>query len=140
MAEVLLTKLAEAVISQVVARIAELLIRETASLRGIRKDIENSQNELTWMKSFMKDANRKQEQDEPVRKWITEVSDVASEIEDSIETFIFKVRSSYIKPFFNRKFRTKLNTINDKLHHINDKLRSISEKVQRYQIQFGGGD
>ncbi|GMN67566.1 hypothetical protein TIFTF001_036625 [Ficus carica] len=134
MAEVLVaTKLAEAVLSQVVERIAELLIHEAASLRGVGNDVENLQSELKWMKSFLKDADRKQEHDERVRLWITEVRDVASEIEDSIETYIFKVRSSYIKLFHLRKLRTKLSTIKDK-------LRSISERTQRYQIQFSNGD
>ncbi|GMN52874.1 hypothetical protein TIFTF001_022011 [Ficus carica] len=134
MAEVLVaTKLAEAVLSQVVERIAELLIHEAASLRGVGNDVENLQNELKYMKSFLKDADRKQEQDERVRLWITEVRDVASEIEDSIEIYISKVCSSYIKLFHLRKLRTKLSTINDK-------LRSIREKTQTYQIQFGSGD
>lgn len=127
------TKLAEAVLSQVVKRIAELLIHEAVSLRGVGNDVENLQTELKLMKSFLKDADRKQEQDERVRIWITEVRDVASEIEDSIETYIFKVRSSYIKLFHLQKLRTKLSTIKDK-------LRSISEMKQRYQIQLSSGD
>ncbi|PON98641.1 NB-ARC domain, LRR domain containing protein [Trema orientale] len=132
-AELVVTKLGEAVVSQAVQRIADLLIQEAASLRSVKDDIKNLQIELTCMQSFLKDADRKQEQDELVRIWIAEVRDIACEIEDVIETYIFQVHSSYRKAFLLRKLRTRVNAIMDR-------LRSINDRRQRYQIEFSRGE
>ena len=132
-AEFVALKLAEAVVSQAIQRITDLLFHEANSLRGVREDIENLQNELKWMQSFLEDADRKQQQDKRVRIWVAEVRDVACEIEDAIETYVYKVHFSYIKAFHQRKLRTHINSIKDK-------LRSISDRAQRYQIEFRSAD
>ena len=132
-AEFVALKLAEAVVSQAIQRITDLLFHEANSLRGVREDIENLQNELKWMQSFLEDADRKQQQDKRVRIWVAEVRDVACEIEDAIETYVYKVHFSYIKAFHQRKLRTHINSIRDK-------LGSISDRAQRYQIEFRSGD
>ncbi|XP_024025597.1 LOW QUALITY PROTEIN: disease resistance protein RPH8A [Morus notabilis] len=84
MAEVVASKLAQAVVSQAVRTITDLLVREATSLSSVKDDVE----------CFLKDAESKQQQDERVRNWVAEVKDVACEIEDAIETYIFKVNSS----------------------------------------------
>ncbi|EXB32328.1 Putative disease resistance RPP13-like protein 3 [Morus notabilis] len=89
MAEVVASKLAQAVVSQAVRTITDLLVREATSLSSVKDDVE----------CFLKDAESKQQQDERVRNWVAEVKDVACEIEDAIETYIFKVNSSYLKAF-----------------------------------------
>ncbi|PON98643.1 NB-ARC domain containing protein [Trema orientale] len=130
MAEVFIaTKLAEAVVSQVVQRISNLLHYEATSLSSVREEVESLRTELTRIKYFLKDADSKQEQDERVRNWVAEVRDVACEIEDAIETYIFKVHSTYIKAFHLRKLRSQINSIKDK-------IRSIRESRQTYQIEF----
>ena len=68
--EIVVTKLGEAVLSQAVQRIADLLIAEAASLSSVSDDVKNLQIELTCMQCFLKDANRKQDQNELVRMWV----------------------------------------------------------------------
>ena len=132
-AEFVALKLAEAVVSQAIQRITDLLFHEATSLRGVREEIENLQDELKCMQSFLKDADRKQQQDQLVCIWIAQVRDVACEIEDAIETYVYKVHFSYIKTFHLRKLRAHINSIKDK-------LRSISDRAQRYQIECRSGD
>lgn len=130
MAEVFIaTKLAEAVVSQVVQRISDLLVYEATSLSSVREEVESLRTELTRIKYFLKDADSKQEQDDRVRNWVAEVRDVACEIEDAIETYILKFHSTYIKAFHLRKLRSQINSIKDK-------IRSIRESRQTYQIEF----
>ncbi|PON41085.1 NB-ARC domain containing protein [Parasponia andersonii] len=64
-----------------------------------------------------------------VRNWVAEVRDVACEIEDAIETYIFEVHSAYIKAIHLCKLRSKINSIKDR-------VRSIRESRQTYQIEF----
>lgn len=97
MAELVASKLAQAVVSQAVRTISDLLVREATSLSSVIDDVESLRTELRRMQCFLKDAESKQQQDERVRNWVAEVKDVACEIEDAIETYIFKVNSSYLK-------------------------------------------
>lgn len=66
---------------------------------------------------------------------MAEVRDEACEIEDAIETYIYRVHSSNVFKggFHLPKLRTRINSIKNK-------LRSISESRQRYQIQFSTGE
>ncbi|EXC25421.1 hypothetical protein L484_016804 [Morus notabilis] len=68
MAETLLSKLVEAVVSEAVEKISELLIHEVTSLASVKNEVERLKAELKRMKFFLKDADRKQVQNERVRK------------------------------------------------------------------------
>ncbi|GMN52866.1 hypothetical protein TIFTF001_021996 [Ficus carica] len=135
MVEFVASKLAEAVVSQAVQRIADLLFHEAASLSSVRGDVEKLQKELTWMQCFLRDADRKQDQDDRVRKWVAEVRDVAHDVEDAIETYVYKVHSSHniVKGLHIRKLRTKIDSIKDD-------LKSICERRLRYQIDLSRGE
>ncbi|GMN52788.1 hypothetical protein TIFTF001_021932 [Ficus carica] len=135
MAEPLLSKLVEAVVSQAVETIAELLKNEAISLISVRGDVKGLQAELRHMKCFLEDANRKQEKDSRVRNWIAEVGDVADDVEDVIETFIWKVSSSnaVFKVFHLHKFRNEINISQAKLN-------GIFKSTQLYNIRFSSGE
>ena len=96
MAEMVATKLAEAIVTQAVRTISDLLVNEAAALADVRGDVESLRTELTRIKCFLEDADRKQERDRRVQNWLVEVRDVASEIEDAIEAYVFQVNSSWI--------------------------------------------
>ena len=60
MAELLAaTKLAEAVVTEAVLRISDLLVDEAAALASVRDDVEGLRAELTRIKCFLEDADRK---------------------------------------------------------------------------------
>ena len=96
MAEMVATKLAEAIVTQAVRTISDLLVNEAAALADVRGDVESLRTELMRIKCFLEDADRKQERDRRVQNWLVEVRDVASEIEDAIEAYVFQVNSSWI--------------------------------------------
>ncbi|PON98633.1 NB-ARC domain containing protein [Trema orientale] len=131
MAELVLTKLGEAVVSHAVQRVSELLIHEATSLITVKDDVERLQAELRRMQCFLKDADRKQEQDERVRNWIAEVRDVAYDVEDVVETFIIKVDSSFIKVIHLRRIRNRIS-------FIQARIKDIFESRLNYGIEFAG--
>ncbi|GMN69940.1 hypothetical protein TIFTF001_038987 [Ficus carica] len=135
MAESLLSKLVGAVISQAVRTVAELLKNEAVSLTSVRGEVEGLQAELRRMKCFLEDADRKQQQDNRVRNWIVEVGDVAHDVEDVIETFIWKVSSSYavFKVCHLHKLRNEIN-------FIRGKMNDIFKSTQSYNIGFSSGE
>nr|XP_048326690.1 disease resistance protein RPH8A-like [Ziziphus jujuba var. spinosa] len=127
MAELVLTKLAESVLSQTVERISEFLIQEAASLRSVRNDVVLLQDGLRSLKGFVRDADSKQEHDPRLRELVLQVKDVASEAEDVIETYIHKVSSSYIKAFHNKRVRAQLS-------FVRERIKVIFSSMQTYGI------
>ncbi|PON44759.1 hypothetical protein PanWU01x14_264480 [Parasponia andersonii] len=76
MVELVLSKLVESIVSQAVERTSDLLIHEANSLASVEDDVERLRTELRRMPCFLKDADRKQEQDERVRNWVAEIEDI----------------------------------------------------------------
>ncbi|GMN52867.1 hypothetical protein TIFTF001_022010 [Ficus carica] len=134
MAEMMALMLAEAVVSQVVQRITDLLIQEAASLSSVRNDVQILRTELTRIKCFLEDVDHKQEQGKRMQNWVAEVRDVACEIEDTIETYIYKLNysSCITASYHRRKLRAEIGSIKDKLN-------SIRKSTQTYQISFSSG-
>ncbi|KAL5569446.1 hypothetical protein UlMin_026021 [Ulmus minor] len=132
-AEFIAVQLGQAVISQVVEKLADLLANEAKSLSSVRDDVEFLKRELKFMNGFLKDADRRQKQEGLVRDWIAEVRDVACEIEDAIEIYVSEVDSAFIKVFCRRKLRAHINSIKNE-------LQSLRERSQTYQIQLNNAE
>ncbi|WRX12579.1 Rx [Theobroma cacao] len=62
-----LRKMAEAIVSLAVERISDLLIHEAGFLLGVRDEVERLKDELLRMQCFLKDADRKKNQNERLR-------------------------------------------------------------------------
>ncbi|KAL5569445.1 hypothetical protein UlMin_026020 [Ulmus minor] len=132
-AEFIAVRLAQAVISQVVQKLSDLLVNEAKSLSSVRDDVEYLKSELKFMNGFLKDADRRQKQEGLLRDWIVEVRDVACEIEDAIEIYVSDVDSAFIKVFCRRELRARISSIKNK-------LQSLSERRQTYQIELNNAE
>ncbi|KAK1352492.1 hypothetical protein POM88_053431 [Heracleum sosnowskyi] len=86
--------MADAIVSFAVERLADLLISETKLLYGVRDQINEIQRELKRMQNFLKEADKKQIQDERVRGWVDEIKELAFRTEDAIEIFALQVGTS----------------------------------------------
>lgn len=133
MAEFVVSKLAESIVSQAVERISDLLIHEAASLRSVRKDVVLLQDDLRTLKGFLKYADGKQEHNPRLRDLVIQVRDVASDAEDIIETFIMKLTSSYIKAFHNGRIHTQI-------HSVRMRIQGIFRSMQVCGINSGVGE
>ncbi|KAE9450558.1 hypothetical protein C3L33_17543, partial [Rhododendron williamsianum] len=83
----------DAVVSFIVDRLGDLLIEQVVSLRGVKDDVVWLRGQLQYMLCFLKDAEEKQDVDNRMREWITDIRDVAYEAEDIIDNFILKVEA-----------------------------------------------
>ncbi|KAL3038924.1 hypothetical protein AAZX31_01G158100 [Glycine max] len=131
--------MAEVAVSTVVTKLTELLVEQAAvaavsvsQLAGVREQVENLKNELGWMQSFLRDADAKQEGNDRVRMWVSEIRDVAFEAEELIETYVYKttMQSSLDKvfrPFHLYKVRTRIDKILSK-------IKSISDRRETYGV------
>ncbi|KAL1826264.1 hypothetical protein ACET3Z_004676 [Daucus carota] len=131
--------MAEAVVSFAVERLGELLISEAKHLLGVEKEIKYIQDELVPMKGLLKQADKKQNRDETVRKCVLKMRELAFKIEDVVETFALEVRAKQqISGFMATLLRiacildewvrrhniaTEINDIKDEIHHLFDILQ-----------------
>ncbi|XP_060964028.1 putative disease resistance protein At1g50180 [Cannabis sativa] len=125
----LISQLAEAVVSQAVGRLSELIINEGASLSSVKADVERLRDELHRMHCFFEDADRRpHHQDKRLRHWISELRGVANDVEDVIEMFISNVSSSCLQFFYLRRLRSQINSIKTK-------MEDIFKSSQTYRIE-----
>ncbi|XP_043816860.1 probable disease resistance protein RF9 [Manihot esculenta] len=140
--------MAEAVVSEAIQRIADLLIQEAVFLHGVRGELERLQAELKRMKCFLKDADRHHHEDERVRNWVAEIRDLAYDSEDVIDTFLLKVargRGEGVRGFINKAFfmftkASYLHSIGTQITSIGSKIEDINKSMQTYGIQLVEGE
>ncbi|KAF8410445.1 hypothetical protein HHK36_002974 [Tetracentron sinense] len=142
--------MAEAVVSLLVERLRDLLIREAVLLSQVNDQVVWLRIELNWMQCFLKDADAKQEKDNRVRNWVSEITNVAYDAEDIIDTFILKVVTSTQRRGFKAKvwryaFIFKkgiyLYKLGKDIEAIKSRILDISRRRETYGIKnIGGGE
>ncbi|XP_057802249.1 disease resistance protein RPP8-like [Salvia miltiorrhiza] len=131
---------AEAAISSLVELLGDQLIQKVKFLRGVEGKVDLLREELKRMQSFLKDANKKQFEDESVRNWISEIRELAQDAQDTIEIFLLNVESAKNWGLFKRctsspKRMYHLDRIGDEIESIRARLDAIDKSRERYGIK-----
>ena len=111
--------MAKSVVSFVVGMLGKLLIEEAAFLQRVSQQVNHMQIELKRMQCFLRDADKKQNEDESVQIWFSEIWEAAYDVQDVIETFAFEISS-----------RNKENSLKLKHVPIFNKGRKLQSGVQ----------
>ncbi|XP_021286365.1 disease susceptibility protein LOV1-like [Herrania umbratica] len=135
--------MAEAVVSNVAARLGDLVIQEAKLLRGVNDQVKRLQMELVWMKSFLKEADSRQAENEMVRMWVAEIREIAYDAEDVIETFALKIASKRrggISNFVKRsacicKEGWMRHKVKSDIEGIISRISYLSQRLQVYGIK-----
>ncbi|KAL0322688.1 UNVERIFIED_CONTAM: putative disease resistance protein [Sesamum angustifolium] len=136
--------MAEAVVSVTLETIRDLLVEEAKFYYGVRSEVEAIQQELQRMRSFLKDADSKQDTDERVRNWVAEVREAAYDIEDNVLVFVAaKVasrRSRNSRNVFRRMgcFLKEIVTtyrVGSRISDIKSKISGLTTSLQTYGIK-----
>ncbi|EOY17925.1 PREDICTED: putative disease resistance protein At1g50180 [Theobroma cacao] len=132
--------MAEAIVFLAIERIADLLIHEALFLNDVRQEVESLKAELERMKSFLKDVDRKQEQDERLRTRVREIRDLAYDAEDVIDSYILEVAHRGGFHEIIKRFTTlSTHKVGKQVRAIQNKLGDISRTLPAYGISGGGG-
>ncbi|KAK0579149.1 hypothetical protein LWI29_021805 [Acer saccharum] len=81
----------DAVVPFVVNRLGDFLISEAVFLGGVKKEVRGLKKELGSMQHLLKDAEEKQYGDSDIHKWVSEIKELAYDIEDMLDVFRLKV-------------------------------------------------
>ena len=132
--------MAKSVVSFVVERLGNLLIKEAAFLQGVSQQVNQMQIELKRMQCFLRDADKKQNEDESVQIWVSEIPEAAYDVQDVIETFAFEISSrnkeNSLKlkhvPIFNKG--RKLHKVGSKIEAIKTRISDLTRSLQTYGV------
>ncbi|RVW13174.1 putative disease resistance protein [Vitis vinifera] len=127
----------EAVVSFAVERFGDMLIQEAIFLKGVRRKVERLNKDLGAMKCFLEEAEKKQEEDLRVRKWVSEIRDAVYDVEDIIDMFILNAESLRTDYFLKRVFKKLINRhkVGNKIEDIQLTLQDISNRREALGIK-----
>lgn len=108
-------------VSLVVEKLCSLLIDEAVFLCEVSEKVKWVGEELTRMRSFLKDADEKQGDDERVKNWVREVRDAAYDAEDVIDTFVFKIDRNHPHIYYINNLRAR--------HEVGMEIERIKQKL-----------
>ncbi|XP_048424434.1 putative disease resistance protein At1g50180 [Pyrus x bretschneideri] len=130
--------MAEFVVSFVVERLGDLLIEKATFLHGVKQNVEQIRVELRRMQCFLKDADKRQDEDDSIRNWVSEIREVAYDAEDVIATFTIKIATPISNPlkryacFFDQA--SNLNQVGSEIEAINDRISDLTRSTQTYGL------
>ena len=134
--------MAEAVVSYAIEKIGDAIINEALFLGSVKQQAEDLKEELTWMESFLQDADAKARgENKLVQNWVKRVRKAAYDAEDLIESIA--IQGS--EPGMCRRcgFFSKLMPCALIRHHnsgleieeLKQRIISIRESAARYGIK-----
>ncbi|XXG71048.1 hypothetical protein AAC387_Pa07g0388 [Persea americana] len=128
----------EAVVTSVVKKLGDVLIKEAQLLYGVHDHLKWIQTELESMRCFLKDADSKQKEDSRVRNWMEEIRKVSYDAEDVIDTFICSQRRRHTFVGRAKRYVSKPITrrrVVKEIERIKLKINDISRKRETYGIR-----
>ncbi|KAJ9167275.1 hypothetical protein P3X46_021939 [Hevea brasiliensis] len=131
--------MASAAVDHVIGLTVSTVQNEATLSVGINDELDEIRRELVSMKSFLHDAERKQVMSEVMKTWVADVRDIAHQIEDLIDEYMYYVYRQQHFTKLHRIFRTpktllETRQIASKLQQINKTIKGMDERRQRYDI------
>ncbi|XP_020536941.1 disease resistance protein RPM1 isoform X2 [Jatropha curcas] len=132
-----------AILQHLIDIILSALKNEASLLGGIYDKFYNLRRELESMKSFLEDAERKQLKSEGEKTWVANVRDIAYQVEDIIDEFMYFVHQQHSRGGFSQLFHQTVripkvfwlrHRIASKLQNINNIIKVIPEWRDRYGV------
>ncbi|KAK8484576.1 hypothetical protein V6N12_073357 [Hibiscus sabdariffa] len=128
--------MAEFAVSLVVEKLTNLLSQQAAYLDGVSQKIVHLRNELRWMRSFLKDADMKKEENDLMQQWVSDIRDVAYETEEVIETYVSRAAAQGAFDFVTKPFY--LYKVGREIESIRSRIREISGRRETYGVARNG--
>jgi hypothetical protein len=124
--------MAKSIVDFTVQKISDLLIDESVFLYGVKDKVQNLKTELRMMESYLQDADRKQEENETLKNWISEIREAAYDSDDVIEAYALKSasRRNNMTGTLNR-IKNYVSIINRliEIHHVGYHVNEIISRI-----------
>ena len=133
--------MADAVVSYAIQKIGDAVINEALFLRSFRQQAEDLKEELTWMESFLQDADDKARGgNKLVENWVKRVRKAAHEAEDLIESIAMQGSEPWMRR--RRGFFCKLmpcglirrHNSGMEIEELKQRIKNIKESATGYGL------
>ncbi|KAE8654934.1 PI-PLC X domain-containing protein [Hibiscus syriacus] len=127
--------MAEAVVSYLLERLDGLIVQEANLLLGVNNEVRKMQAELKWMQGFLKDADKRQDEDERVKIWVSDIRETAYDVQDVIDNFIVKFASKKGGRIRNSFLHgVELHNLASEIEKITSRISDLTRRLQTYGI------
>ncbi|TXG70951.1 hypothetical protein EZV62_005886 [Acer yangbiense] len=135
--------MAESAITFVVQSLSNLLVQKAEFFKGVHGEVGWLRDELQRMQCFLKDADARQDEDQGVRNWVTEIRTAAYDAEDIVDIFILKMESQRRHSFIKRyvlifKELLNLRKVGNEIEAFRARISDISKSCETYGIKSIG--
>lgn len=138
-------QMAECTVVFVLDKITVLLEAKVVLLQGLKHEIEYIKDELERVIAFLGVADTVEDGDAEIKVWVKQVRDVAYDIEDTIDEFMFLVPAEHQSSkfcgflwrfFFSIRNLKSQQRIACEIQSIKSRVCSIAEGHQRYRYRY----
>ncbi|KAG4956843.1 hypothetical protein JHK85_043223 [Glycine max] len=142
-------KMAQAIVNFIVQSLGDLLIQEAVFLYGVEDKVLQLQTELRMMRSYLQDADRKQDGNERLRNWISEIREAAYDSDDVIESYALRGASrrnltgvlSLIKRYaLNINKFIETHKVGSHVDNVIARISSLTKSLETYGIRPEEGE
>ncbi|GAB2273988.1 hypothetical protein Dimus_008757 [Dionaea muscipula] len=143
--------MAESAVKSAAEWLGKLAVEEVKYLYGVRDKVEELQAELEWMQCFLSDADARRHKDALIRKWVSQIKEIAYDAEDVIEKFMLRVfnKDKHRSLFTCATLKwfcclagdaTALHEIGSNIDSLTAKISKLSSRLQTYGVKTTYGE
>ena len=126
--------MAESIVSFVAASLGNLVIEEATFLKGVSQLVKQIKIELKRVQCFLKEADKRQNEDKSIQNWVSEIREAAYNVQDVIETFALEIASKNKEnplkrhvPIFKGR---KIHKVGSKIEAIKTRISDLTRSLQ----------
>ncbi|KAL0446707.1 UNVERIFIED_CONTAM: putative disease resistance protein RXW24L [Sesamum latifolium] len=135
----------DAVVEFLLLNLKELLLYHSDLIYGLKDQVESLHKDLSLMKAFLKDTREKCNEFEYVREVVRQITDVAYEAEDIIDTFVVNAAMQKSRGTMSRMIHvfdnaSVLRNVGREIESIRAKVKEIYDKKMFGIVSMSGGE
>ncbi|EOY15576.1 Nbs-lrr resistance protein, putative [Theobroma cacao] len=140
MAEIIVSPLLQVVFDKLASR----LLQEIANILGLKKEVRKLQRSLYVIQAVLEDAEERQLADRALRIWLTELKEVAYEVEDLLDEFYLEAMQSRNQGGFAEQVRSFIPSLarvagcmdlSTRLQQIKETLEVLAEEKSSFNLR-----
>lgn len=133
--------------SFVLKELRDLLINEAVFLNEVTEKVRQLNSELRLIQSYLQDADRRQDENERLRNWISEIREAAYDSEDVIEKYALRGASrrrgdsvlNIIKRYAGKEC-FEIYHVGSEVEEIIQRISNLTRKLETYGIRHDIGE
>ncbi|KNA24379.1 hypothetical protein SOVF_016130 [Spinacia oleracea] len=136
--------MADSILTNLVQQLGAIAVEEYNVLSGVGDELKSLENELRFMKKFLRNSEGKHQDHELVSELVEQIKVVAFEAEDIIETFLLNVerqqrRSTFKKVLHSAEHAIMLRGVAKQIGGIKTRIDDIYANKEKFGIEIGEG-